>query len=140
VFVPTAHYIPESVAYLAHQWFGTTTFTIRPIVLHAVVMAIFGSLIAPFGGFFASAIKRAYNKKDFDNIFPGHGGFTDRTDCQYITGLFVYVYYQMFIKASLMDFETVLDGALALSLEEQMSLLNKLNETITHALAHNASV
>jgi hypothetical protein len=94
-----------------------------------------------------------------DNIFPGHGGFTDRTDCQYITGLFVYVYYQMFIKSSSFvgnylvytivavdclliintDLQSVLDQALALSLEEQISLMHKLNETIAHAL-HNAAL
>lgn len=136
VFLPTTYHLPI----LVQQWFGTTTFVIRPIVLHAIVMAVFGSLIAPFGGFFASAIKRAYNKKDFDNIFPGHGGFTDRTDCQYITGLFVYVYYQMFIKsASFIDLEAVLDGALALSLEEQITLLNRLNETIILSLQSAAA-
>ena len=29
------------------------------------------SLVAPFGGFFASAIKRAYKKKDFQSFLPG---------------------------------------------------------------------
>jgi len=39
------------------------------------------SLIAPFAGFFASGIKRAYKIKDFSNALPGHGGFVDRFDC-----------------------------------------------------------
>jgi phosphatidate cytidylyltransferase len=54
----------------------------KPIQLHALVMAVFTSLIAPFGGFWASAIKRTYGIKDFDSIIPGHGGVTDRMDCQ----------------------------------------------------------
>ena len=36
-------------------------------------MCSFASSVAPFGGFFASAIKRAYGIKDFDSFIPGHG-------------------------------------------------------------------
>lgn len=61
---------------------------------HAVWFAMFASLIAPFGGFFASGLKRAFKLKDFGDLIPGHGGMTDRMDCQIITGLFTYVYLQ----------------------------------------------
>lgn len=50
--------------------------------LHAVVMAMFASIIAPFGGFFASGFKRGFKIKDFGDSIPGHGGMTDRMDCQ----------------------------------------------------------
>lgn len=50
--------------------------------LHAVVMAMFASIIAPFGGFFASGFKRGFKIKDFGDFIPGHGGMTDRMDCQ----------------------------------------------------------
>lgn len=72
--------------------------TVAPIQLHAVLMATFTSVIAPFGGYWASAIKRAYGIKDFDSIIPGHGGVTDRMDCQFITALFVSVHYNTFIR------------------------------------------
>lgn len=50
--------------------------------LHSLVMAAFASLVAPFGGFFASGFKRAFDIKDFGDSIPGHGGLTDRFDCQ----------------------------------------------------------
>jgi phosphatidate cytidylyltransferase len=39
--------------------------------VHAVVLAAFASLIAPFGGFFASGFKRAFKIKDFSDAIPG---------------------------------------------------------------------
>jgi phosphatidate cytidylyltransferase len=46
------------------------------------VLSLFASVIAPFGGFFASGFKRGFKIKDFGNSIPGHGGMTDRMDCQ----------------------------------------------------------
>ncbi len=60
--------------------------------LHSVALAIFASLVAPFGGFFASGFKRAFKIKDFGTSIPGHGGFTDRMDCQLVMGAFSYIY------------------------------------------------
>ena len=54
----------------------------RCMQLHAVVLAMFASIIAPFGGFFASGFKRGFKIKDFGDSIPGHGGMTDRMDCQ----------------------------------------------------------
>lgn len=59
---------------------------------------MFASFISPFGGFYASAIKRTYNLKDFDSVIPGHGGVMDRMDCQLITACFTSVYYNTFIR------------------------------------------
>ena len=70
-----------------------------PIIKHALFYALFASTIAPFGGFFASAVKRAFNIKDFDSVIPGHGGVTDRMDCQLLNQLFNFVYYTTFISA-----------------------------------------
>lgn len=45
---------------------------------HILAMATFASLIAPFGGFFASGLKRTFKIKDFGDLVPGHGGITGR--------------------------------------------------------------
>ena len=55
-------------------------------------MALVASLIAPWGGFLASAIKRAYEIKDFGSIIPGHGGLLDRIDSVLFVGAVVYGY------------------------------------------------
>lgn len=55
-----------------------------PYQYHILFLAIFASLVAPFGGFFASGFKRAFDIKDFGHSIPGHGGMTDRMDCQYV--------------------------------------------------------
>jgi len=137
VFIPQHYYLPTDLSNFLTSKLGLdfTYITLRPIQLHSLVLSLFGSLIAPFGGFFASAIKRAYRIKDFDNIFPGHGGFTDRTDCQYIMGVFTYVYYTMFIRTHVLDVEAIFDSILLLSLQEQQVLLNKLNDTVISALS-----
>lgn len=69
----------------------------RPIHFHALALAVFASLIAPFGGFFASGFKRAFKIKDFADTIPGHGGITDRFDCQITMGMFTWLYRVTFV-------------------------------------------
>eukprot|EP00978_Attheya_sp_CCMP212_P047463 scaffold421377_cov55-Attheya_sp.AAC.7 len=65
---------------------------------HALLMAAFTSIVSPFGGFLASAVKRAHNAKDFGTLIPGHGGVVDRFDCQVVTAPFVFLYLRHFLK------------------------------------------
>jgi phosphatidate cytidylyltransferase len=55
---------------------------VMPVQMHAIAFGLFASIVAPFGGFFASGFKRAFKIKDFGDSIPGHGGITDRMDCQ----------------------------------------------------------
>jgi phosphatidate cytidylyltransferase len=64
---------------------------------HALVIAAYSSIVAPFGGFLASIVKRAYGKKDFSDKIRGHGGLVDRLDCQLIAAPFVYLYLKRFV-------------------------------------------
>ncbi|KAK4509626.1 uncharacterized protein ATC70_006928 [Mucor velutinosus] len=66
---------------------------------HGVTMALYASIFAPFGGFLASALKRAANIKDFAGWIPGHGGIVDRVDCQLFMAVFTYLYYQRVVNA-----------------------------------------
>jgi len=100
---------------------------------HILVFGTFASLIAPFGGFFASGLKRTFNIKDFGDSIPGHGGITDRMDCQFIMGFFAYMYFHSFIavnKASLGSvIETVITG---LTPEEQMELVKGISKHLVN--------
>mmetsp|Transcript_434 Transcript_434/g.733 ORF Transcript_434/g.733 Transcript_434/m.733 type:complete len:384 (+) Transcript_434:39-1190(+) len=106
---PSAMYVKTPVKYpdlfpqqlqeiIFHRGESPDEFLYRPIQLHALALAIFASLVAPFGGFFASGFKRAFKLKDFGALIPGHGGMTDRMDCQFIMGVFTYLYYEYFVE------------------------------------------
>jgi len=62
---------------------------ISPFDFHTIIIGTFISWISPFGGFFASGLKRAFRVKDFGAVIPGHGGIVDRLDCEVLTGLFI---------------------------------------------------
>ncbi|ABN67121.1 CDP-diacylglycerol synthase [Scheffersomyces stipitis CBS 6054] len=95
VFIPQIYQIPQNIIDLIGGRYEILS--IKPMYFHACVLATFASLIAPFGGFFASGLKRAFGIKDFGDTIPGHGGVTDRMDCQFLMGSFSYLYYQTFI-------------------------------------------
>lgn len=75
------HALTPGTTALIKRYFGGAEITfiyILPVQIHALLMSTFASLFAPFGGFFASGMKRAFKIKDFGDTIPGHGGFTDR--------------------------------------------------------------
>lgn len=47
---------------------------------NVILVILFLSIIGQCGDLFFSAIKREFNKKDFGNLIPGHGGILDRLD------------------------------------------------------------
>lgn len=77
------------------------TLRLKIIHFHALFLGLFASLLAPLGGLFASGFKRAIKIKDFANTIPGHGGLTDRMDCQI---LMVIEKFYKFFRVSLLIF------------------------------------
>ncbi|GAA5821780.1 hypothetical protein JCM3770_000141 [Rhodotorula araucariae] len=129
VFVWRELHLPSSVTALLEPFLRRhiTSITWAPFQLHSIVLAIFASLVAPFGGFFASGFKRAFGIKDFAQVIPGHGGLTDRTDCEFLMGMFTYVYYAAVIRDSHYTTASVLATAVAhLTTDQQVELVRNL--------------
>ncbi|KAI9739181.1 MAG: hypothetical protein M1834_007394 [Cirrosporium novae-zelandiae] len=124
VFIPTMYQLPSWTSS-----FLPSTLSIAPIQFHIMVFATFASLIAPFGGFFASGLKRTFKIKDFGESIPGHGGMTDRMDCQFIMGFFAYMYYHSFIAVYKTSVGGVLEKAITgLTVEEQIEVVHGLSK------------
>jgi phosphatidate cytidylyltransferase len=83
-------------------------------------------IFQPSKGFFASAVKRAYKIKDFDSLIPGHGGFTDRLDCQFIMALCTYVHLTTFIRDPPLPFGVLMDSVKQLDEGQQRRMLEYL--------------
>ncbi|XP_048235487.1 phosphatidate cytidylyltransferase 1 isoform X1 [Ricinus communis] len=125
LFTPEHYSLPRWLP----DWFPWKEISILPVQWHALCLGLFASIIAPFGGFFASGFKRAFKIKDFGDSIPGHGGFTDRMDCQMIMAVFAYIYHQSFIVPQDYSVEMILDQILgSLTLEEQQALFMKLGQ------------
>lgn len=125
----TAFTIPAPVKYLLG--FGGLTqdeVWLYPMQFHSIVLSLFSSLIAPFGGFFASGFKRAFKVKDFGDTIPGHGGLVDRFDCQFLMATFVYVYHSTFIRAP--QPHKVLQQVLSLKPEHQLNIYKELKSSL----------
>lgn len=108
LFQPTEYELSSNLSSLLRVVKLPQTITVYPFVLHSLALSTFSSLIAPFGGFFASGFKRAFKIKDFGDIIPGHGGIMDRFDCQFLMATFVNVYISSFISAPNPD--TIVSG------------------------------
>ncbi|KHJ30622.1 putative phosphatidate cytidylyltransferase [Erysiphe necator] len=122
VFLPRTIHLPT--------WFPyAKSFQFSPIQAHVLAFGTFASLIAPFGGFFASGLKRTFKIKDFGDSIPGHGGITDRIDCQFIMGLFAYMYYHSFIAVYKVSIGGVIETAInGLTSEEQIELVKGIKK------------
>lgn len=97
-----------------------------PVQIHALSLGLFASFVAPYGGFFASAIKRAYGIKDYGSFIPGHGGLMDRVDCQFLMALYTWVHYNTFIKMTTVSVPKMIYMYHLLKPNEQAEFLEKI--------------
>ncbi|KAL0392829.1 UNVERIFIED_CONTAM: Phosphatidate cytidylyltransferase 1 [Sesamum radiatum] len=127
LFKPDTFTVPEWFP----EWFPWREISVLPVQWHALCLGLFASIIAPFGGFFASGFKRAFKIKDFGDSIPGHGGMTDRMDCQMVMAVFAYIYHQSFVVPQSLSIEMIMDQILMnLTFEEQRALYTKLGQIV----------
>lgn len=117
--IPLQHLFGPSIWY-KHFW------------IHIMILAAFASFVAPFGGLMASALKRALKVKDFGGLLPGHGGVTDRFDCQVIMGMFTFLYLRAFVmtKKAL----PILNRVLHMSQADRISVFSLLSSQMRMVL------
>eukprot|EP00607_Mallomonas_marina_P000109 CAMPEP_0182426806 /NCGR_PEP_ID=MMETSP1167-20130531/13320_1 /TAXON_ID=2988 /ORGANISM="Mallomonas Sp, Strain CCMP3275" /LENGTH=221 /DNA_ID=CAMNT_0024608499 /DNA_START=820 /DNA_END=1485 /DNA_ORIENTATION=+ len=125
VFIPSTYTLPSFIG---------GSIQLLPIQFHGLAYGLFASVVAPFGGFLASAIKRAYNIKDFDSFIPGHGGMMDRMDCQLLIVCFTYLHYNNFIAPRGASLKSLLASVSLLPLEDQIKLYHQLKMNIQEAM------
>ncbi|KAI9187189.1 hypothetical protein LWI28_025302 [Acer negundo] len=105
--------------------------SVLPVQWHALRLGLFASIISPFGGFFAIGFKRAFKIKDFVDSIPGHGGVTDRNDCQMVMAVFTYIYHQSFVVPQSYSVEIIMDEIMrSLNLDQQQALHVKLRQIL----------
>lgn len=106
------------------------------IALHIdnISVALFTSLLAPMGGFFASGFKRALKIKDFSDTIPGHGGVTDRMDCQILVGIFTYLWLTNFVYSDITKFNAIIKLITQISYDDQVKVMKSLKEILNNQL------
>ena len=105
---------------------GKSQIELEPAQIHAGVIAMFAALIAPFGGFFASGLKRGLKIKDFADSIPGHGGFADRFDCHFVISFIVYFYLTQYVYKDEYSLERVFDYIGKLSERDKFQIYKQM--------------
>lgn len=73
--------------------FYKTVINPEVVLSNLIVVTLFLTIVGQLGDLFFSAIKRYFDKKDFSNLMPGHGGVLDRLD----SIIFVMLAFSMFM-------------------------------------------
>ena len=126
--IPETFVIREMFIPLLSDLFGT--FKISEFLIHCAIISFFAGFIAPFGGFFASGLKRSLKIKDFADVIPGHGGLTDRFDCLFVMSGFVSVYVREIVKGNLNSMGSVWFYILRMKHEDKVQLYKRLGELL----------
>ena len=57
-----------------HNFIGNIT------IINVIILSLLLTILSEIGDLFFSCIKRTFNKKDYSDLIPGHGGILDRFD------------------------------------------------------------
>lgn len=93
----------------------------------SIILGVIASFVAPIGGVIASGYKRAFKVKNFSRLIPGHGGVSDRIDCQLIMQLITNLYLISIVRKPTVQrfFDEI---SRSLTPEESLNLVNLLLE------------
>ncbi len=83
-------------AALCSGLFGS--FVYPNILVHCIIIGIFGGAFSQCGDLIASLFKRKMGIKDYGNLIPGHGGILDRFDSVLLTAPFIYYYILVILR------------------------------------------
>lgn len=122
-FIKRVEYVKRKLPTDIQKKLDSVEIHASPMQFHAMALGLFASAIAPFGGFFASGFKRGFKIKDFGDSIPGHGGMTDRMDCQVVMATFSYIYYHAFTDRTAVTLGSVLSMVLKLRTVDQLELI-----------------
>lgn len=113
------------------QWRSVAEWQVCDAQFHALALGTFASFVSPFGGFVASAIKRAYGIKDFAAVIPGHGGMMDRFDCQFVMAMCTYVHIMTFCRMQAApSVDALLSVVMQLRPEERLDFARRLQDLL----------
>lgn len=72
------------------------TFDLSVNYFALIVMSLLVGVMSQIGDLVASCIKREYDKKDYSNLLPGHGGILDRFDSVLFVAPIIYYFVVIF--------------------------------------------
>ncbi|EGR33348.1 hypothetical protein IMG5_055580 [Ichthyophthirius multifiliis] len=88
---------PYKTHYLIQYFFNINEIYISKFQIHSVVLSAFGSLIAPFGGFFTLGFTKALKIKEYGETQNIYNGISNNIDCFLLMVIFIIIYYIFFI-------------------------------------------
>lgn len=106
-------------------------YRIPQVYIMSLYFFIGSSILAPFAGFLASAVKRFYRTKDFSNVFLIHGGFTDRFDCHIMMIWLTYFFLKLLKGAKISQAQAITHYLIEnFTDEEVLEIIKTLNSKL----------
>jgi phosphatidate cytidylyltransferase len=74
--------------------------------------------------------QRSFGAQDFAAVIPGHGGITDRFDCQFLMATFTFVYRTSFVHVAIFTVQGMLASFHLMSESEQVAFAEAVQQSV----------